>query len=289
MKNIFSIDVEDWFHILDLPTAPDVNAWHTKESRVEKNLNTILDLLDHNDTKATLFVLGWVAEKYPKLIKEAQKRGHEIASHGYAHQLVYGMKPEEFFQDILKAKNILEAITGDKVLGLRAPGFSITPETPWAFEMLAKAGYVYDSSIFPTKRAHGGFVGAELSPHPINTKHGTIIEFPISVVNVLGSKVCFFGGGYFRLFPWTLIKAKSEQVNFEGRPVVYYIHPRDIDPHQPRLPMSFIRQFKSYVNLHSTEEKLLRLIQSQALTSFREWLTLADLPLTKRPLKSVAI
>jgi len=283
IKNILSVDVEDWFHILELPDAPALGTWNAKESRVGENLRTILDVLDEQGAKATLFVLGWIAEQHPALIREAHTRGHEIASHGYAHQLVGNMSPDELFQDLVRTKVILEDLTGDKVLGFRAPGFSITPQTPWAFETMARAGYSYDSSLFPARRAHGGFSGAPLSPHQIATSHGAITEFPISVTTVLGAKVCFSGGGYFRLFPWPFIKSKAAQVNAEGRPVIYYFHPRDIDPQQPRLPMGLIRRFKSYVNLGSAEQKLVRLVQSQPLTSFRDWLRFAPPPLAGIP------
>ncbi|MEN9510740.1 MAG: hypothetical protein RLZZ370_559 [Bacteroidota bacterium] len=272
MKNIFSIDVEDWFHILDLPNAPDVAEWSAKESRVEDNLNQILDVLDEKNIKATLFVLGWVGEHYPELIRSAHRRGHEIASHGYAHQLVYGMTPEAFYEDVVKAKNILESITGTPVLGYRAPGFSITPETPWAFEMLVKAGYKYDSSIFPTERAHGGYAGADVNPHKIQTAAGELLEFPISVAPLGPSTFCFFGGGYFRLFPWFMIKNRSRLLNKAGRPVIYYLHPREIDPTHPRMPMSAVRRFKSYVNLHGTKAKLQKLVHDQELVSFQSWM-----------------
>jgi polysaccharide deacetylase family protein (PEP-CTERM system associated) len=287
IKNILSIDVEDWFHILELPGAPALSAWSAKESRVIGNLLTMLDILDRQEVKATLFVLGWIGEQYPGLIREAHARGHEIASHGYAHQLVCNMSPEEFFQDLTRAKGILEDLTGDGVKGFRAPGFSITPETPWAFEAMARAGYNYDSSLFPARRAHGGFSGAPLSPHQIDTSHGVITEFPISVASILGARVCFSGGGYFRLFPWAFIKAQAAQVNAAGRPVIYYLHPRDIDPHQPRLSMGLTRRFKSYVNLHSTEKKLQSLVQSQPLTSFRDWLQLVALPVAGAPRSQV--
>ncbi len=283
MKNILSFDVEDWFHILDLPTAPDIEAWHRLEPRVEQNLYAILDILDLQGTKATMFVLGWIAERYPQMIKETHRRGHEIASHGYAHQLVYTMAPDAFLRDITKTKDILEDLVGERVLGHRSPGFSITPETPWAFDALTKAGYLYDSSVFPARRAHGGFVGASLHPHQLDTINGPLTEFPISMAAVLGAKICFSGGGYFRLFPWSFISARAAKVNAEGRPVIYYLHPREIDPHHPRLPMGVFRRFKSYVNLSSTETKLRRLVQSQVLTNFRDWLRLAPLPIDRAP------
>jgi len=278
MQNILSIDVEDWFHILDLAEAPDLDGWEKLESRVEKNFQRLLDELRVSDTKATCFFLGWVAERFPELVRRAHEAGHEVASHGYAHQLVYGLSREAFAEDITRAKRILEGIVGGPVVGYRAPGFSIVAETPWAFEELRKAGYEYDSSVFPASRGHGGMAGADVKPHRIGTASGELVEFPISVASVLGKKVCFFGGGYLRLFPYALIERMSAQVNADGRPVVYYVHPREIDPEQPRMKMGPFRRFKSYVNLETTLPKLRRLSATQSLMPFRDWMRQNPLP-----------
>ncbi len=272
MQNILSIDVEDWFHILDLAEAPDLDGWSKLESRVEKNFFRLLDELKISNTKATCFFLGWVAERFPELVRRAHREGHEIASHGYAHQLVYGLSREAFAADVKRAKDILEGIVGVPVVGYRAPGFSIVAETPWAFEELKAAGYQYDSSVFPAARGHGGMAGAEVRPHRIETPRGTLTEFPISVASVLGKKVCFFGGGYLRLFPYPLIDRMTDQVNAEGRPVVFYVHPREIDPTQPRMKMNAVRRFKSYVNLETTLPKLQKLVRDHSLLPFRDWL-----------------
>jgi len=269
---IFSVDVEDWFHILDIPSAPDISIWHTLPSGVEANFRKMLDLFDRHDVKATCFFLGWVAEHYPGLIREAKNRGHEIASHGYAHQLVYGVDPETFRQDADRSKKILEGITGEAVQGYRASGFSVTEETPWFFEALASCGYRYDSSVFPATRGHGGMKTGQKAPHRINTAAGDIWEFPMSVARTAGKPVCFFGGGYLRLFPYSAIRNRARQVLNEGRPVIFYIHPREIDPEHPRLPMSFTRRFKSYVNLASTEPKMERLFADFRFITFRDWL-----------------
>jgi len=272
LKSVFSVDAEDWFHILDIKSAPDIEQWDRKESRVEKNLYDILDTFDTTETKITFFFLGWIAEKIPKLVKEADERGHEIASHGYGHQLIYTQAPKEFADDIRKSKAILEDITGKQVLGYRAPGFSIIETTNWAFDELCKAGYRYDSSIFPASRGHGGIIGAKLHPHKIYLDSGILLEFPITVVNIIGKKLCYSGGGYLRIFPYPVIRYLSKVVKKDNRPVIYYIHPREIDPDHPRLRMGFFRYFKSYVNLHTTKFKVKKLLQDEELTTFRDFL-----------------
>ena len=271
-KNIFSVDVEDWYHILDIDSAPNIGNWHKLEQRVKNNFNTLLDLFDKKNVKVTCFFLGWVAERYPELVVEARERGHEIASHGYSHQLVYKQSRLEFSEDISKAKDILENITGEPVKGYRAPGFSLTDNTAWAFEELAKSGYKYDSSIFPGPHGHGGIGDACLYPYKIDTQYGTITELPITVARIMGKRMCFFGGGYYRIYPYSVIRYMAKCVNKENRPVIYYIHPREIDPYHPRLPMSWKRSFKSYINLKSTIPKLENLLNEQKVISISTWL-----------------
>ncbi|MBA3307709.1 MAG: DUF3473 domain-containing protein [Chloroflexi bacterium] len=278
--NIMSVDVEDWFHILDVRPAPRVDQWDALESRVERNLHFLLDAFDEHGVQVTCFFLGWVAERFPHLVRTAADRGHEIASHGHLHQLIYGTTRQAFAQDIRHAKAVLEDIAQRPVLGYRAPGFSIVRATSWAFEELVEGGYRYDSSIFPAARGHGGLAGARTDPHRLWTASGPLLELPISVTRFLGQRVCFFGGGYLRLFPYPLIERMARAVNEDRRPVIYYIHPREIDPHQPRLPMARSRRFKSYVNLATTAGKLKAIMRSQRLTTFERWLEVngASLP-----------
>jgi polysaccharide deacetylase family protein (PEP-CTERM system associated) len=270
--NVMSVDVEDWFHILELDTTPDISAWNDQESRVCANTRTLLDLFDAAGAKVTCFFLGWTAERFPGLVREVRARGHEIACHGYAHQLVYTQTPQQFFEDITRAKAIIESIAGEAVLGYRAPGFSIVAETPWAFDQIARAGYRYDSSVFPSVRGHGGINSARMDPHKIATKHGPLWEFPVSVAEVMGRRVCFFGGGYLRLFPYFLIRYMARKVNQSGRPVTYYVHPREIDPIHPRIRMAAVRRFKSYVNLETTLSKVRKIIEDDKLVTYREQL-----------------
>lgn len=275
MKNIMSIDVEDWYHILELRQTPNLREGVFAESRVEFNFLKLLDLLDENGSKATCFFLGQIAERHPKIVKEAANRKHEISSHGYAHQMVHTHTRTSFYEDVRKAKKILEDVSGESVVGYRAPGFSIVPETAWAFEQLLKAGYKYDSSLFPTKRECGYFQDTKLGPYKMENME--FYEFPVTVVNFGGlPKTCFFGGGYLRLFPYFLIKVMIEKVERENRPVVFYVHPREIDPDHPRLEMSLKRRFKSYVNLRTTERKLRRIILNNSTVSIAEFLLQYD-------------
>jgi polysaccharide deacetylase family protein (PEP-CTERM system associated) len=270
MKCIFSVDVEDWFHILDLPSTPSLGEWDALPSHVEKNFLRLLELFGQKEVRITCFFLGWVAAKYPHLVRAAQDLGHEIASHGFAHRLMYKMTPAEFFEDATRAKKVIEDIIGQKIIGYRASGFSVTSETPWFFEKLLEAGYRYDSSIFPLRRGHGGFRGAKWAPHFVQVGSDHLLEFPITLTKILNTPVCLFGGGYLRLAPWALIKRGATKVLGEGRPVIFYLHPREIDPDQPRLDMTYLRRFKSYVNLNSTENKVKRILEAFQFTTFAE-------------------
>jgi polysaccharide deacetylase family protein (PEP-CTERM system associated) len=270
-RSIFSVDVEDWFHILALPSSPDLARWSALPNRVEPNFRRMLDLFSEHHVTVTCFFLGWVAERYPALVREAAARGHEIASHGSTHELTFHLTPDQFAADVRRAKDTLEQLTGKPVRGYRTPGFSVTEETPWFFEKLAEAGYRYDSSVFPASRQHGG-MKAPLGPHVVPTAHGPIVEVPISVARVLGKPLCFFGGGYLRLFPYPLIERMGRQVLRDQRPLVFYVHPREIDPTHPRLEMSASRRFKSYVNLETTEPKIRQILRDFQVTTFERYL-----------------
>ena len=269
--SVFTIDVEDWFHIMDLPAAPSIDQWQKLPSLVERNFYTLLDLLDRRNVKGTCFFLGWSAERSPQMVREAVARGHEVASHGYGHDLVYDMSPAEFLLDLRHAKSLLEDLAGRSVEGYRAPGFSVTAATPWFFEKLAESGHRYSSSVFPAARQHGGMSGFATGPCAIQTLHGPICEFPISVAQIaLGKQLWFFGGGYLRLFPYGLVRRMAAQVLAEERPLVFYIHPREIDPTHPRLAMPLVRRLKSYIGLRSTKGKLDRILSEFSFKTFSE-------------------
>jgi polysaccharide deacetylase family protein (PEP-CTERM system associated) len=272
LRSIFSIDVEDWYHILDVPSAPALPQWDGLPARVEGNFLRMLDLLAEKGARATCFFIGHVARRFPNLVREAKARGHEIASHSWAHQLVYTMTPADFLEDAKRSREVLEDISGSPVLGFRASGFSVTESTPWFFEKLVEAGYAYDSSTFPAARGHGGLKGGQLEPYGRGTPSGPLVEFPVTVAEVLGKRLCFFGGGYLRLFPYPVVKRMSRVVLAEGRPVIFYVHPREIDPEHPRLPMSASRRFKTYVNLDTTEAKIRSILTDFPVTTFGDYL-----------------
>jgi len=266
--SIFSVDVEDWYHILDVAAAPELAQWDGLPSRVERNFGRLMDIFAADDVKSTCFFLGWVAERYPQLVKGAYERGHEIASHGYGHKLIYEMTASEFYEDAVRSKKILEDLIGGPVSGFRAAGFSVIDEVPWFFEKLVGADYRYDSSVFPASRGHGGMKTSQLAPYRMTFGEKSFVEFPLTVVRLAGQNLCFFGGGYLRLFPYSIIKKMAARAAGEGRPVIYYVHPREIDPEHPRLPMNIYRKFKSYVNLNTTENKLRRLFADFKFTRF---------------------
>ncbi|NIM20625.1 MAG: DUF3473 domain-containing protein [Candidatus Latescibacteria bacterium] len=265
------MDVEDWFHILDVQSTPELSEWESLPSHVEKNFRRLLDLFSEKKVSASCFFLGWIAEKYPDLVKEASDRGHEIASHGYSHKLVYQMTAEEFFNDAVKSRHIIENIVGRPVSGYRSAGFSTTVSTPWFFEKLIEAGYQYDSSVFPAPRGHGGLKTNDFAPYFVKGNERGIIEFPITVTKLFGKPLCFFGGGYLRLFPYFLIRNMTLKVLSEGRPAVFYVHPREIDPAHPRLPMNIIRRFKSYVNLSTTKGKISQILDDFEFATFESF------------------
>jgi polysaccharide deacetylase family protein (PEP-CTERM system associated) len=272
MKSIFSIDVEDWFNISLPGVEPAPARWDSYESRVERNFLRLMDLFAAQRVRATCFFLGYVAQRFPQLVRRAVADGHEIASHGFHHRLVYTQQAGEFHADARKARLLLEDVAGAPVLGYRAAAFSINETTPWFFDKLTEAGYRYDSSVFPAPHRIGGIKTDTLHPHRRETKSGPLAEFPITAVKVMGKPMCFFGGGYLRLFPYWLIRPMAQRALAEGRPVVFYIHPREIDPAQPRLAMGRKDSFKTYVNLRTTEAKLGKVLRDFELTTFRDYL-----------------
>jgi polysaccharide deacetylase family protein (PEP-CTERM system associated) len=276
MSNILSIDVEDWFHILQVDSTPDLQNWDMLESRVERNFLSLLDVFDDAQVSVTCFFLDRVAERYPHLVKEAAERRHEVASHDHAHQLVYCQSPQKFSEDIRRSKRITEDTVGMSIQGYRAPGISITRDTSWAFEKIAEAGIKYDSSVFPASRGHGGINDGEVAPYHVNTRTGPLLEIPVSVFPILGHRVCAFGGGYLRVAPYALINSLSRAVNKTGRSAIYYLHSRENNSEHPRLNMEAFRRFKSYVKLRSTRPRLRRLFRDQDLGIFRDWLDRND-------------
>ncbi|MDH3686636.1 MAG: DUF3473 domain-containing protein [Myxococcales bacterium] len=266
----FTVDVEEWFHILDTDTAPPPGAWNAQESRVERNTHTLLDHLETAGVSGTFFTLGWIADRHPDLVREIAQRGHEIASHGHNHILAFRVGREVFREDLLRSKRTLEDTIGTEVIGYRAAGFSITEETPWAFEELAEAGFRYDSSVFPAKRGHGGFPDGLPVPHRITSSGGhELIEFPIPPLDLGILKMPFSGGGYLRLLPAPFVRACIRRSLARGTPVNVYVHPREVDGGQPRIRLSSKRHFMTYVNIRRGEAKVRALLRGFPRERFR--------------------
>jgi len=257
--NILTFDIEDWFHILDNPSTQTESDWAKFDSRIHKGMHRIYDILEKtNESEATFFVLGWIAEKYPEIVREISRRGYEVGSHTHLHQLVYNQNQKTFRQDVERSIKTLEDCTGKKVISFRAPGFSITSKNKWAFEVLHDLGIQIDSSVFPAGRAHGGFPEYRRDQPSILSYEGiTLKEFPINTINLMGRPVIFSGGGYFRVFPYFIVKQCAQQSNY----VMTYFHPRDFDYGQPMVPgLSLNRKFKSYVGLKGCKMKLQRFL-----------------------------
>lgn len=256
--NILTFDVEEWFHILDNDSTKSEKEWSNFEYRLESNMNRIFEILDRKNQKATFFILGWVAREFPHIVKEIHRLGFDIASHSDRHQLVYSQTKKEFSDDLEYSIKSIEDITGVKVVKYRAPGFSIKEQNSWAFELLIKHGIEIDCSIFPAKRAHGGFSSyGHAEPSIIKLADLSIKELPINLFNIFGQKVIFSGGGYFRLLPYPIIKHFINKSDY----VMTYFHPRDFDQEQPVISdLSLLRKFKSYYGLDNALSKLERLI-----------------------------
>lgn len=266
MKNALTIDVEDYFQVENFKKYIKFSDWEQYESRVVKNTQKLLEILKFADVRATFFVLGWIGERFPELIKKIHQDGHEIASHGYAHQLVDTQTPEEFRADLRKAKAILEDIIQEPVLGYRAPSFSITKNSLWALDILMEEGFQYDSSLFPVYRDKGGLPDARRYPHKIYNHQVYLWEFPISTIKFFNQNVPFSGGGYFRLLPYGFVKSAVKAINKDGIPAIIYLHPWELDPQQPRVKADFLSTFRHYVNIAKTEKKLLELLRNFEFT-----------------------
>lgn len=262
VPNALTVDVEDYFHVAALASSISRDSWTSRESRVVGNTQRLLSLFEQFDVKGTFFVLGWVAEQYPRLVKDIAAGGHEIACHGFSHRLVYEQSREEFHEETLRSKRILEDIAGAPILGYRAASYSIVRESLWALDILAELGFVYDSSIFPVHHDRYGIPDAERVPHRMSTPNGkSIVEWPLATARILGVRLPVAGGGYFRLLPYWLSRWGLASINRrEQRPFIFYLHPWEIDPAQPRVSASWLSQFRHYTNLEKCEERLRRLL-----------------------------
>ena len=260
--NCMTVDVEDYFHVSAFSDVISPNDWDNYESRVERNTYQLLELFSEFNIKATFFVLGWVAERHPVLVRDIAVAGHEVACHGYSHQLVYNQKKEIFREETIRAKKTLEDITSKDVIGYRAASYSITKKSLWAFDILTDAGFIYDSSIFPILHDRYGIPDAKAEPHILTAPNGKhIIEFPLSKAKWFGIDVPVAGGGYFRLLPYFVTKTGLNQIiKKEKRPFIFYLHPWEIDTKQPKLKAKWLSRFRHYTNLGKTESRLKKLM-----------------------------
>ena len=259
--NAMTIDVEDYFHVSVFDGVLPRTQWNTLDSRVSANTARLLQIFDEYEVRATFFVLGWVAERFPELVREIASRGHEVASHGYAHRLIYDQTPAAFREDVHRAKALLEDACGREVEGYRAPSYSITPRSLWALDILLEEGYRYDSSIFPIRHDRYGISVSERQPYSIERPKGRLIEVPASTARMGPLNLPIAGGGYFRILPYRWTQWGISRVNrLEGRPVVFYLHPWEVDPAQPRIKVGRLGTFRHYRNLNQTESRLRRLL-----------------------------
>lgn len=257
VMNAITVDVEDYFHASAFDRVVARASWDDYESRVVANTHRLLDLFDEQQVKGTFFVLGWVAKTFPELVREIGSRGHELASHGFHHQLVYMLTPAQFRDDIRRAKGTIEQAGGVRVRGYRAPSFSIVRASLWALDVLIEEGHTYDASIFPIHHDRYGIADAPRAAHVIQRPSGSIVELPASTVRIGSTNYPIAGGGYFRLFPYAATKWGMTRVNQrEGQPVVLYIHPWEVDPDQPRLEASRTTQLRHHVGMTGALDKL---------------------------------
>lgn len=291
MLNALTIDVEDYFHVTAFEDCISPEQWDNSQLRVVDNTLHLLDLLDEKDVKATFFVLGWVAERRPGLVREIGKRGHEIACHGYGHRRVYLLSRQAFREDIRRSKDLLENITGKVVIGYRAPSYSISRDCFWAFDELFEAGFLYDSSVFPIKHDLYGIPDWPCYPFILSKKRDDewrpletpsdasfndfckfnefcfgdqkLLEIPITTLSIVGKNIPIAGGGYFRFFPYGFTKWGLRRINdIDKHPFLFYIHPWEFDPAQPRIYGAGIKSnFRHYINLHKTDDRFQNLLR----------------------------
>jgi len=259
--NAMTIDVEDYFHVSAFEATVPRSRWDSLESRVVRNTDRLLEVFQTADVRATFFVLGWVAERHPSLVRRIAEAGHELASHGFGHRLVYDQSPAEFREDLRRSRAAISSAASAPVYGYRAPSFSITSRSLWALDIIREEGFVYDASVFPIRHDRYGLPSSPRHFHPMEGPAGTLWECPGSTIRVAGNNLPVAGGGYFRLLPYAWTRwGISRLNNRERQAAIFYLHPWEIDPEQPRLPGSRLSRFRHYTNLNKTETRLRRLV-----------------------------
>jgi polysaccharide deacetylase family protein (PEP-CTERM system associated) len=274
--NVMTVDVEDYFHVSAFDNVVSRAGWDTFESRVSRNTEQLLERFAEANVRSTFFVLGWVAERFPALVRRIAEQGHEVASHGFHHQLLYMLTPKQFRDDVRAAKAAIEDVSGHAVLGFRAPSYSVIESSMWAIDVLIEEGFVYDSSIFPIHHDRYGIPNSPRHAYMLKRPVGTLLEVPGSTIRLGGVNLPIAGGGYFRQLPYAWPKWGIGRVNrIEREPVVFYMHPWEIDPDQPRMRVGRATRMRHYRGLERTGARLARLLQDFRFDSVRSVLSLA--------------
>lgn len=269
MKNILSVDVEEWFHPEALQHLYPYKGWDTQEKRVEGNVDLLLDLFERKQARATFFVLGWVASRHPEMVRRIAAAGHEIASHGNRHRMLTKLTPDEFKSDLAESKKILEDLSGSPVIGFRAPTFSMVKDTFWAWDILLEMGFRYDSSVYPIWHDRYGVPDAPRTKYTAREKNGKkLIEFSMPTIKIAGKNLPFGGGGYLRIFPLWFTQYAIKKFNKEGYPAIIYMHPWEFDRTQPRLKLGVLQSWRHYYNIGKNANKLAKLLDYGEWTSF---------------------
>ena len=268
-EHCFSVDVEEYFQVSAFDGVVPRDSWDQYPSRVCESVARLLDLLASHGATGTFFTLGWIGDRYPSLVRRIAAEGHEVASHGWSHRRVSTLTPAAFRDEVRTSKQVLEDVSGQSVIGFRAPSFSILPGGEWAFDVLLEEGYAYDSSIFPIRRPGYGNPDAACVPHCIERPAGWLLEFPMTTTVMGGVRIPASGGGYFRQLPYGLTRRAFRQFDAAGVPAMFYIHPWEIDPGQPRLRAPWITRMRHYRGLARTEGRLTRLLSEFRFTSVR--------------------
>lgn len=268
--HIFTVDLEEYFQAHALSSVIGRSEWDYLPPRAERSVGDMLEFLDEREIEATFFVLGWVAERYPDLVREIAERGHEVASHGCSHRRVDQLSREEFRDEVVRSRALLEELSGQPVRGFRAPSFSLVPGTEWALEVLAEEGYEYDSSVYPVRRPGYGYPGASRDPFRVETSAGPVLELPPATVSLAGVPVPAGGGAYFRHLPYALTSGALREMEARNAPGVFYVHSWEIDENMPRLPVGFFPEWRHYGRIGRMLGRLDRLTEEFNFTSVEQ-------------------
>lgn len=283
IRHHFTVDVEEYFQVSAFERHVPRSSWAARQSRIVGQVERLLDLLDRYQTRATFFVVGWVAARQRALIRSVVAAGHEIASHTWDHARITTQTPAQFRRSIRRTKQLLESITGSAVTGFRAPSYSIVPGKEWALDLLIEEGYRYDSSLFPVRRRGYGYPGAKTDPYWLERPAGRLAEIPPATLRLAGMRLPAAGGGYFRLLPYQVVRAALRQCERRGVPGTFYIHPWEIDPEQPRFAVSRLTRLRHYGGLRRTWPRLERLLAEFRFSPIRD--TLANVALAASPIE----